>query len=855
MGRPYAFCLTGWLVVLALPSQSLPDDMEPQRPMLGGEVQREAEAELRELVPQFLHVQERRKALYDDLNSPNRKLSIEEFRREDERLREEATKIESRMRDAQRRRDTSVVDGVRSRSVVMAGSGAGNAVLERLYPEFLGRLDAPQAGAAPPQLFYEADGIEKGLRKLIAGRAEAAVLNRPLTQAERELLQQAFPDPRRQPEERAFCRAVLVIVVHAGNRLRGLTLSQVKAIYHEKIGNWSAMSSFNRSIVRIGTKYPRLSWWLFNEQVLGGETIDFPNKPRPEPGEPLLWKDLRDWHAENRMRFPGRGPFARYEDDAKVTEEVAKTPGAIGYCILLPTDEEPKGVRIVPISEPEDGAPMAPTRGNIVLGRYPLHITLSFLVSPNASDAGKAFVEFVCSNQAVATIQQCGLYSLVDQEQMLAEQRVEAMKAGKGQPVVVGDLAGVGGTLKEMALEFARAKMAVQVTLDEGGGSAEQAGERLKTGEAEWLVVDGERAEDVRGRLTDADRQEMVLGSRAVGVVVHPENVFQQLTMDDLRQIVAGEVDRWPGTTGTAERIAIYSLPATNPLMQLVDQAMGPDLKRTKMTVRPNSERVILSVASQPGALGLVDLTKVGRHETKVRLLAILPSGTSEAVPPARNRVPEGYPLARQVYLHLSPKASEAAQAFFAFLKEGNGRDALIATGLVPPPLPKTLEADISAAYHQPDEPNAARSHHQTVAAAEQSALPMSAPDPLQGALRSTIADPATALPGQPEGAAAHAAADPTGEESPLPGSDRSPPRSEGAPKADVTAADADSAGHSVASEPASSADMDFTAWITAHAVPVGLGGIGVVVFAVVLGTLSMKRARHRSEVMRRYRR
>ncbi len=858
MGRPCAFCLTGWLVVQALPAQSLPDDMEPQRPMLGGEVQREAEAELRELVPQFLQVQERRKTLYDDLNSPNRKLSIEEFRREDERLREEATSLESRMRDAQRRRDTSVVDGVQSRSVVMAGSGAGNAVLERLYPEFLGRLDAPQAGAAPPQLFYEADGIEKGLRKLIAGRAEAAVLNRPLTQAERESLQQAFPDPRRQPEERAFCRAVLVIVVHGSNRLRCLTLSQVKAIYHEKIGNWSAMSSFNRSIVRIGTKYPRLSWWLFNEQVLGGETIDFPNMPRPEPGEPLLWKDLRDWHAENRMRFPGGGPFARYEDDAKVTEEVAKTPGAIGYCILLPTDEEPKGVRIVPISEPEDGAPMAPTRGNIVLGRYPLHITLSFLVSPNASDAGKAFVEFVCSNQAVATIQQCGLYSLVDQEQMLAEQRVEAMKAGKGQPVVVCDLAGVGEAIKAVALEFARAKMAVQVTLDEGGGNAEQACERLKTGKTQLLLVDDGLDETLGGPVIEQAGQEMVLGSRAVGVVVHPENVFHQLTMDDLRQILAGEVDRWPGRTGTAERIVLYGLPANDALMQLVDQAMGPDAKRTKMTVRPNSERVILSVASQPGALGLVDLTKVGRHETKVKLLAILPPGTSEAVPPAPDRVPEGYPLARPVHLHLSPKASEAAQAFFAFLNEGGGREALLGAGLVPRPLPETIETEIAAAYGPAEQPEAALPPAQVAAVVENDSPATAAPDHLHEVLRGALSGPAEGSSARAASVAAQSRADQAAEgaaaSTPL---DRDRPASRPRP---AEAADArqpargdGSAPHPAASEPSAAAG-DFFAWITAHAVPIGLGGMGVVAFAIVLGTFSMKRARHRKEVLRRYR-
>ncbi len=37
-------------------------------------------------------------------------------------------------------------------------------------------------------------------------------------------------------------------------------------------------------------------------------------------------------------------------------------------------------------------------------------------------------------------------------------------------------------------------------------------------------------------------------------------------------------------------------------------------------------------------------------------------------------------------------------------------------------------------------------------------------------------------------------------------------------------------------------------------AVPIGLVGLGVVAVAVALGSLGIKRARHRNEVMRRYR-
>ncbi len=98
-------------------------------------------------------------------------------------------------------------------------------------------------------------------------------------------------------------------------------------------------------------------------------------------------------------------------------------------------------------------------------------------------------------------------------------------------------------------------------------------------------------------------------------------------------------------------------------------------------------------MAAQPGALGLVDLTELPRHEMKVKLLAILPPGERQAAPPAPDRLPEGYPLAQPVTLYLSGKASEAGRAFFAFLAEGNAPDSLLAHGVVPRPASRREQA------------------------------------------------------------------------------------------------------------------------------------------------------------------
>jgi phosphate transport system substrate-binding protein len=222
----------------------------------------------------------------------------------------------------------------------------------------------------------------------------------------------------------------------------------------------------------------------------------------------------------------------------------------------------------------------------------------------------------------------------------LAEQRVAEAKAGKGEPVAVCDLAGAGNLLRDAALEFARAKMAVKVVVTRGEaaltpgpspkGRGEMRGETLEklfAGGAELLLDDVPLDEAGRGRLGEEGGGEVVLGRRAVGVVVHPQNRVESLTTDDLRQILSGTIDRWPGD----ERITLYGLAASSPVMRIVDEALGLAGKRAKLTARADSAQVIRTVATQPGALGLIDLTQFPRLETTAKLVAVVPGGMATA--------------------------------------------------------------------------------------------------------------------------------------------------------------------------------------------------------------------------------
>ncbi len=200
-----------------------------------------------------------------------------------------------------------------------------------------------------------------------------------------------------------------------------------------------------------------------------------------------------------------------------------------------------------------------------------------------------------------------------------------------------------------------------------------------------------------------------------------------------------------------------------------------------------------------------------------------------------------GHPLARPVYLYLSPKASDAARALFTFLNEGGGRDALLTGGLVPRPLPETREDEVAAAYGTADESQTTGPPAQVAAAKEDDSSTTAAPDHLQDVLRGALGGSAEASPSSAAPVAAPTGTDQTAEnaaaESTPPDPNSATPRQAEKTAATQSVPGDGSASHSVASEPPAG-EADFAAWATAHAIPVGLIGLGVVAVAIALGSL-----------------
>ncbi len=265
----------------------------------------------------------------------------------------------------------------------------------------------------------------------------------------------------------------VAVVVNRQNPMTRIDIESLDWVFTGRKTTWEAVGG-RKHLGRIelySTLVGSKGGVTFRQTVLGGFPFDadlakFQLSPDWEGGP------VRDDQIITRQR--------RSADE--VMGVVAKNTNAIAFFLYDPTIARhiAPEVRVLGISATPETAPVLPTESTIADGSYPITSSVTMVVHPEASPLAHELCEFMAGPAAVSTLQGIGLWPEYELEKVRAAQRVGDAKAGKGQPVAVCDLAGVGEALKAATIEFARAKLPVQVTLDgagEAGGGAAGAGD------------------------------------------------------------------------------------------------------------------------------------------------------------------------------------------------------------------------------------------------------------------------------------------------------------------------------------------------------------------------------------------
>jgi len=110
-------------------------------------------------------------------------------------------------------------------------------------------------------------GSGNGAKALLNGTCQIANLSRDLKESERK----AMAEKGVKPVEHVVAYDALPVLVHPSNKVKGLTIDQVRDIYTGKITNWKDVGGFDVPIVVISRDTNSGTFESFKDLVLGAE--------------------------------------------------------------------------------------------------------------------------------------------------------------------------------------------------------------------------------------------------------------------------------------------------------------------------------------------------------------------------------------------------------------------------------------------------------------------------------------------------------------------------------------------------------------------------------------------------------
>ena len=182
--------------------------------------------------------------------------------------------------------------------------------------------------------------------------------------------------------------------------------------------------------------------------------------------------------------------------------------------------------------------------------------------------------------------------------------------------------------------------------------------------------------------------KEHVLAYEAIGVCVHPSNVVESLTLEQLGEIYGkgGAVSKWTDLNTDAsgdliERIGRANSSATYATFKKLLSIRGYKEGTAKSS---GSKALVERVAADPNAIGYTSKTYMDKPG--VKLLKIAKEEGAEPVLPSDENVRTGkYPLFRTLYFYTAGEPNDEAKTFLEWVQSEEGQGILAEQGFVTP--------------------------------------------------------------------------------------------------------------------------------------------------------------------------
>jgi phosphate transport system substrate-binding protein len=183
--------------------------------------------------------------------------------------------------------------------------------------------------------------------------------------------------------------------------------------------------------------------------------------------------------------------------------------------------------------------------------------------------------------------------------------------------------------------------------------------------------------------------EEFVIARDAIAVIVNLENPIDKLTLQQISDIYAGEINNWSELGGEDRPIVRLSRETNSGthvyFLEEVLRLGDKDNKRLfspTTLLLPSSEGIISETSQNPNAIGYDGL---GYVTDEVKVLAVARNSESEYTYPSVETVNSGaYPIARDLYMYTNGKPTGAIADYLEWIMSPEAQHTVTELGFVP---------------------------------------------------------------------------------------------------------------------------------------------------------------------------
>lgn len=233
------------------------------------------------------------------------------------------------------------------------------------------------------------------------------------------------------------------------------------------------------------------------------------------------------------------------------------------------------------------------------------------------------------------------------------------------------------------AEEFMKLHPGVELSVTGGGSGTGIAG--LINGTTD-LCASSRKINDKERELAAAQSVnpvEFEVALDGIGVIVHPENQVDALSLAQLQGIFTGKTTNWQEVGGIDQPLLVFSRESSSgTYVFFQEHVMDRQDYTPRARLLPGTSALVQGVSSDKGAIGYVGLGYIKEAAEKVKAISIKGEGDGEAIAPSDQSVTDGsYPVARPLFLYTNGEPQGTAKEFVDFALSEPGQNIVRASG------------------------------------------------------------------------------------------------------------------------------------------------------------------------------